>query len=97
MKKQVIKFYYLLLAGFVVTQIAYTLFCGGSLLYTRGKISNLKQQEQQLKDQQVSLETDQSTQASLQELLQSDLLANYTDITQPVSIQSSSSLALETK
>ena len=96
MKKQIVKFYYFILGGFVVVQVAYTLFAGGSLLYTRGKIAELKQEYQQLKDQLILAEANKSSQASLSELLQSDQLAEYTNITQPISIQPSDSLALET-
>jgi len=96
MKKQTIKLYYFILGGVVISQLVYTLLSGGSLLFTRGNIANLKQEQQQLKDQIILVEADKSNQASLTEILQSDLLADYTKISKPISIQTSNALALET-
>ena len=96
MKTNVIKIYYILLGGLVATQVFYTLVCGGSLLYTRGQIHTLKQEFEQLKDQQIKIQTNRSHQVSLNKLLESKQLAEYTSIKQPISIQAENTLAFET-
>ncbi|MBU0578423.1 hypothetical protein KKE34_01040 [Patescibacteria group bacterium] len=92
-KNNFYKFYYLLLGGFLLTQVSYTLYQASFVVAHGRQQQNLKLHQAQLTYQKQKLEEKLAINTSLSMFTQKTGLVNYQAISQPLTIETSNSLA----